>query len=255
MAFTIDGIVIDRIQMGIAEKTDGTPLYVLTQLTDATINVSAESKEAKDANGTLIKKFYTGKTGTFEAKNALVDFNILAEGTGSPKKVASSSAKITMPGVKTVAVGSMETVTLKGIKTDSLISVMGIAANGTMIKSYKKDSAAGVDAYSITGETLTLPKDAAPANFVVKYEREVSAGVEVTNRTDKFPGTIKLTLKALAVDPCDPSTVRSCLIVLPSFQVSPEVSLSLSTDAQLDYKGDLQTSYCGNEKVTNIINL
>ena len=28
MAFTIDGIVIDRIQMGIAEKTDGTPLYV-----------------------------------------------------------------------------------------------------------------------------------------------------------------------------------------------------------------------------------
>ena len=44
MAFTIDGIVIDRIQMGIAEKLDGTPLYTLTQLSDATINVTAESK-------------------------------------------------------------------------------------------------------------------------------------------------------------------------------------------------------------------
>lgn len=61
MAFKFDDIVIDRIQMAIAEKSDGTLLYTLTQLSEATIETTAESKEARDANGSLIKTFYQGK--------------------------------------------------------------------------------------------------------------------------------------------------------------------------------------------------
>lgn len=242
MAFNIDGMIIDRIQMGIAEDFSGNVLYTLTQLADATIEVTAESKEAKDANGTLIKTFYTGKSGTFTANNAMLDFNIMAESTGSPKEVASSSKKIKMPGVKTVKVGT-ETVTLKGVDIES-VRVIGIAGNGTMMATYSKDTASAEDKFSITGETLTLPKDKNPAEFVVKYDREVASGVKVANRADEFPRTIKLTLKALAVDPCSPDVVRSCLIVLPSFQVSPETSISLQTDAQLEYKGNLQVDYC-----------
>ena len=71
MAFKLDDIVIDRIQIAIAEKTDGTPLYTLTQLSEATIETTAESKEAKSAEGSLIKKFYQSKAGTFTAKNAM----------------------------------------------------------------------------------------------------------------------------------------------------------------------------------------
>ena len=44
MAFSIDGIIIDRVSMGIAEDFSGNILYTLTQLADATIEVSAESK-------------------------------------------------------------------------------------------------------------------------------------------------------------------------------------------------------------------
>ena len=62
MVFKLDDIVIDRIQVAIAEKTDGSQLlYTLTQLQDATIETTAESKEARDAGGSLVKKFYTGK--------------------------------------------------------------------------------------------------------------------------------------------------------------------------------------------------
>lgn len=61
MAFSIDGVVIDRIQYGIAENSDGEALYTLTQLADASINITAESKDAVDAQGTLIKRFYTGR--------------------------------------------------------------------------------------------------------------------------------------------------------------------------------------------------
>jgi len=243
MAFNIDGIIIDRIQMGIAEDFSGNVLYTLTQLADATIEVTAESKEAKDANGTLIKTFYTGKSGTFTANNAMLDFNIMAEATGTAKEVATSSKKITMPGIKSVKPGT-KTVTLKGVKADT-VSVVGIAGNGTLIKKYTKDSAANETTFSISGEVLTLPTDTnAPAEYVIKYDRDVESGVKVANRADEFPRTIKLTLKALAVDPCSPDTVRSCLIVLPSFQVSPETSISLQTDAQLEYKGSLQVDYC-----------
>ena len=64
MAFKLDDIVIDRIQYGVAtDMGDTTLLYVLTQLQDATVEITAESKESRDKDGTLIKKFWTGKSG------------------------------------------------------------------------------------------------------------------------------------------------------------------------------------------------
>ena len=56
-------IIVDRIQYAWAEKFDGTPLYVLTQLSEATIEISAESKDAVDKDGSLIKRFWQAKTG------------------------------------------------------------------------------------------------------------------------------------------------------------------------------------------------
>ena len=245
MAFSMDGIVIDRIQYGIAEDFSGNVLYTLTQLQDAEIAITAESKEARDANGTLIKKFYTGKSGTFTANNAILDFNILAEATGSPKQVASTGAKITMPGVRTVAAGT-ESVALPGVVAET-VSVIGIAANGTMMETYTKNTAASDASFAISGEDLSLPTDKSVNEFVIKYERTVNSGVKVVNKADEFPRTIKLTLKALAVDVCSPDVLRAVYIVLPSFQVSPEANVSLATDAQLQYSGDLQVAYCGTE--------
>jgi hypothetical protein len=95
---------------------------------------------------------------------------------------------------------------------------------------------------------LTLPTDESVVQYVVKYDRNVSDGVAIKNRADKFPGTVKLTLKALCVDPCSADTLRACYIVLPSFQVSPETSIALQTDTQLEYKGDLQVDYCSTDK-------
>ena len=99
MAFKLDDIVIDRIQMAIAEKTDGTLLYTLTQLSEATIETTAESKEARSAEGSLIKKFYQGKSGTFTATNAMLNLNILASSTGTDKEVASDLVKIQAPKI------------------------------------------------------------------------------------------------------------------------------------------------------------
>ena len=58
MAFKLGDLVVDRIIMGVAEKSDGTLLYTLTNLQEATIEISADSQDAVDGTGAVIKTFY-----------------------------------------------------------------------------------------------------------------------------------------------------------------------------------------------------
>ena len=250
--FTLDDIVIDRIQMAVAEKTDGTLLYTLTQLSEATIETTAESKEAKSAEGSLIKKFYQGKAGTFTATNAMINLNVIGAASGTDKIVATSSNKIQMPKIVIVKKGTT-TIELVDGTNETLVAgtvhVNALGNNGAMGKAYTLSSGeASATEFKLTGNTLTLPTDTEADRFVVKFERNAANAVKIVNASDKFPGTVKLTLKALAVDPCEPDTLRSCYIIIPSFQVSPELSITLSTEGTLDYKGDMQISYCSADK-------
>ncbi len=246
MAFKLDDIIIDRIQYGVAETFDGELLYTLTQLADATIDITAESKDAVDATGTLIKRFYQGKSGEFTANNAMLNLNILGAASGEGKISASETAAIAMPKIITVKAG--ETVTLTNF-VDGTVTVNALGTNGAMGKPYVKAATASATEFGLTtAGVLTPPTDAEETQFIVKYTRNVTSGVAIKNKADKFPGTVKLTLKALAVDPCSADTLRAVYIVLPSFQVSPEVSLNLTTDAQMEYKGTLQVDYCSADK-------
>lgn len=247
MAFKLDDFVIDRILYGVAENFDGDLLFVLTQLSDATINVTAESKDAVDMNGTLIKRFYTGKSGEFSCTNALLNFNVLGEESGSGKQVATTGSTIEMPKIIKVQTG--QTVTLTGYVTDS-VKVYGISTNGTMGKEYTKATTASANQYAITSEgVLTAPtSDAEDMTFIVKYQRTVSEGIAIHNSADKFPSTIRLTLKVIGVDPCSADTVRAMYVEFPSFQISPEVDLSLNTDSGISFNGTLQVDYCSVDK-------
>lgn len=246
MAFKLGDIIIDHIQSGIAEDGNGNFLYVLSQLKEATINISAESKEAKDKNGTLVKKFWQGKTGTLEAKNAFLSTDIMGATAGTDPVYASSSVKINMPKIITVRKDS--TATLTGV-VEGTVGVYAYGANGAMGKAYTKGTNASATEYGLTeGGEFTPPTDTDVDAYIVKYDRAVEEGVAIYNKADKFPASVKLTLKALCVDPCDDKTLRACYIVLPSFQVSPEISIALSTEAELDYKGDLQVDYCSLDK-------
>ena len=244
MAFTLDDIVIDRIQMAVAEKTDGTLLYTLTQLSEATIETTAESKEAKSAEGSLIKKFYQGKAGTFTATNAMINLNVIGAASGTDKVVASSSNKIQMPKIIIVNKGTTVIDLVDGTNetlVTGTVHVNALGNNGAMGKAYTLGTGeASATEFKLAGNVLTLPTDATADRFVVKFERNAANAVKIVNASDKFPGTVKLTLKALAVDPCEPDTLRSCYIIIPSFQVSPELSITLSTEGTLDYKGNIK---------------
>lgn len=63
MAFKLDDLIIDRIQVATAEDFSGNVLYTLTQLQEASISISAESNDVTDKDGNLVKRFWRAKTG------------------------------------------------------------------------------------------------------------------------------------------------------------------------------------------------
>ncbi len=290
--FAINDIVIDRIQTAVAMNSAGEVLYTLNQLNNATIETTSESKEARDKDGTLIRKIYTGKSGTFTATNALLNVNVIAEGTGSAKNVATEAAPLNAPFIKRVKVGT-ESVEISGLKEDT-VKVIGETADGAMVTTYTKDTAAGADGFAVAGGKISLPTDdgvgtfvitgertitagtsvqnrstkdtAAGADgfavaggkislptddgvgtFVITGERTITAGTSVQNRSDAFPKTVHLLVKALGFQVCEPDILRAIYIDIPSFQPSPDQNFQIATDATLDFTGDMQVSYCGNE--------
>ena len=42
MAFKLGDVIVDRLQFGYGAKSNGTPLYALTQLTQANIDITAD---------------------------------------------------------------------------------------------------------------------------------------------------------------------------------------------------------------------
>lgn len=238
MAFKIDDLIIDSIDTALATTFEDVPLYTLTQLTEATIDITADSTDAVDKNGTLIKKVWKGKTGTFTASNAMVNLNIIgAMSSEEGYKTASSTDTIVMPKIFTVKQGTL-TYQLPDYTKEASISVAEEANNGAMGKVYTLATAASATEYAVSSTgMLTLPTDTSADKFIILYKRKVSSGVAITNRADKFPSTVRLYIKALAYDPCTADTLRAVMIYLPSFQVSPEVSVSLSADATIDYSG------------------
>lgn len=249
MSFRLGDFIIDRIIMGYAESTDQTtPLYTLTQLSDASIEVTAESKDATDAEGNLIKRFWQGKSGTFTATNAMLNLAILAAKSGNDAEIATTTNLINMPKIVTVK-ASVTTLDVTDAIADTIL-VNAFTNDGSLGKAYTLGTTASATEFSVTSNTLTLPTDASNTEkYVVKYVRKVNDGVKIVNGAGAYPKTVRLTLKAVGVAPCEPDTLKPLYIVLPSFQPSPETTINLTTDGQLDFNGDLQVAYCDEDKV------
>lgn len=251
MAFKLGDLLVDRIIMGVAENSAGELLYTLTNLQEATIEISADSTDVVDGTGAIIKTFYRAKTGTFTATNSTLNLPIVGAMSGVDPVYASNDSALTIPKiVTTVATSNIE---LDGVTdgTTNNVVVNAINENGTLGDAYTlATSGSTAGTFSIAGGVMTINAVEGDSRFIIKYDRTVTSdAVKIANRSDAFPKSVKLTLKVLIVDPCETDVVRACYIVSPNFQPSPEVSISITTDGTIDYTGKLQTSYCGDEKV------
>ena len=225
------------------------PLYVLTQLNNATVDITAESTDVNDKNGNLVKKIWKSKAGSFSATNAFVNTNIIAASSGSTPIFASSDNKVTMPRMLHVKAGTKVTL---GDYVSGSVKVAQYFGDGSIGKTYKLGATANETDFAIASETkeLTVPTDAGTEMYFVKYLREVESGALISNKADEFPSSVRAIMKATYYNPCKKNELKADYIEFPSFQVSPETSFPINADsATMDFKGDLEIDYCGTDKV------
>lgn len=225
------------------------PLYVLTQLGEANINVTANSSDVVDKNGNLVKKVWKGKLGEFTAKNAFVNMNIVTASAGSTPIFASSKNKVIMPKMMHVKAGA--TVNITGYVAGS-VKVVQYFGDGSFGKVYELAETANDNAFAIASDTgiLTLPTDSEAELYFIKYLREVENGALIRNKADEFPSSVRAIMKATYYNPCKKNELKADYIEFPSFQVSPETSFPINADsATMDFSGDLEIDYCGVDKV------
>lgn len=262
MSFNLGNFSVKEIIYGTAQNFSDELLYTLDQLSSAEIQVEAESTDIKDKNGAIIRTVYTSKSASLNATSALISPAILNAGSGSEAMIASTTAPIVMPRIINVAAGS--TINVSDIATDAVPHVMGIYPNGANGDVLTQSTAAGIAsktfAYDSSAKTITVPNatetpsgggaDIAGApTYIVKYNRNVESGMALVNRSDEFPSTIRLTLYAAIMDPCQ-DKYRAAYIYIPSFTPDPSVTISLNVESQeIDYNGNVNLDMCGGDKV------
>ena len=171
------------------------PLYVLTQLNNATVDITAESTDVTDKNGNLVKKIWKSKAGSFSATNAFVNTNIIAASSGSTPIFASSDNKVTMPRMLHVKAGTKVAL---GDYVSGSVKVAQYFGDGSIGKTYKLGETANETDFAIASETkeLTLPTDPETEMYFVKYLREVESGALISNKADEFPSSVRAIMKA-----------------------------------------------------------
>ena len=75
--FKLGDVIVDRLQFVYAAKKNGTPLYALTQLKQASIDITAESTDITDKDGNLVYRKYYGKKGEVSAQNAFINLAVI----------------------------------------------------------------------------------------------------------------------------------------------------------------------------------
>lgn len=256
--FKLGDVIVDRVQFGYGAKSNGTPLYALTNVSEANIDITADSTDITDARGNLVYRKYTGKKGDVTLTNAFLNLAITEVISATEAEIATEDHGIVMPMMSTVNAG--ETLDITGYVEGSVV-VSTLSPKGSIGKDvFKLGTNASATEFSIkhtdkaslveASDILTPPTADGETQYFVKYKKTVHSGAKITNSGNKFPKAHELFLKALVIDKCDKESYRAVIIHVPSFIPSPEVTLALQGgDSQsMDFKGAMMLDACSKDQ-------
>lgn len=251
MAIVFDDLVIDHVADGVFRDKNGNVLGGLNQIQSFQITTSADPKDKTDAQGTLIRRFYTTKSVEMSAENALFSLSLLGLQTGTGKTIASSTNKITLPMIRKYAKATEITLPAGITPIEGTLSVTGLKPSGVPDSSlvYKSGVSAGAGTYAYNSGTskISLPTDC--ADFVqVQFNYQSENGVKVLQTANKFPKQCELTLRVIVADACDGETLRLAYIVFPAFQMAPDFDITLDTESTHPFSGTAAVDYCSADK-------
>ena len=242
MAFDLNNFVIDRVVRGIAtDMKTGDVLFSINQITNPSLNCTAESTDAVDALNVPIATFYRAKTAEFSAENALFDMNLLATQAGTAKKVAKTDAKIDAPCFQTIDITASTTYTLSHTpKAGTTPKIYVLNGDGTLGEKVVIETTAADRKVALAGTTLTVVAgDAcykAGEQLFVMYEYEAdgtekNGAIEVANSANNFPVGCKFVMEILGADVCDQTNLIYAYLVFPNAKLSPDFDWSIATDS------------------------
>lgn len=253
MAFNLGNFAVKEIIYGVAQDFNDNLLYTLDQLTSASIEVSSDPTDITDKNGNIIKSIYQSKTATFTAQSALLSPVLMNAQSGSTLQEAGASPDtIDMPYIGVFVAGAKVDVTEAKEGTIHVMGLFNNGANGKVLTQSTTDNtptyAKGVFYYYEDGakKYIQLPPAAegAATKYLVKFTYAEDAGYKLQNTATAFPDTVRLTLYAAIVDPCE-DKYRAAYIVIPSFQPSPAVTINLDSETtETEYTGSVMIDYC-----------
>lgn len=250
MAFDLNNFVIDRIIRGVAlSQKDDSVLFSINQIQNASLNCASESADAVDALGTPIATFYRAKSAEFSAENALFDMSLMATQLGTTKKVASASAKLTVPAMETFTVVEGSKYELKHTPKVVPTEIYALNGDSTFGTKYSKATAASATEFSIADKTISLPTGVeVGTDMFVMYEYETDKAVEVVNSATEFPKGCKFVMEVLGCDVCDQTNLIYAYVIFNNFKLSPDFDWSVATDGSHPFSGKAQQDYCDKEK-------
>ena len=255
MAITnFDNLVIDRVVDGWFEsKSTGDILAVLDQISNFSINTTSETKDKTDAQGALLKRYFTSKSVEISGENATFSLNLFATQNGVSKVTGTS---VVMPRIFLADKGT-GTITLPEAPNAGTFKLYGTSANGNVDVEKKYSPATGetpepgVDTYVLSGTTLQLPTNATDT-VQIKYERSVGAdttAARVNVQGDKFPKECKATFRVLCSDLCQSEEVVALYVVFEKFQMSPDFDWTVDTESTQNFSATAFKDYCAKNQV------
>lgn len=247
MAFVFEDMLIDRVLEIVFRNSEGKVLGGLNQVSDFSINQTSETKDKTDAQGVLIKRFFTSKSVEISGTSALPSLSLIALINGTKKDVATEEAKLVLPSIEKYA----KTASPVELKYDPVgaVSVVGLTASGVPdpTLNYELAEEAGEGKFAVDGKNVTLPTDATDHVQIV-YNYEAAEAVSVTDKSNGFPATCNMLIKVLACEACDKENMRLVYIEVPAYQMSPDMDWTIDTESGLGFSGTAQVDYCGGEQ-------
>lgn len=254
---SFDNLVIDRVVDGWFEsKSTGDVLAVLDQISNFSINTTSESKDKTDAQGALLKRYFTSKSVEVSGENATFSLNLFATQNGV-SKVTGTEVKMPRIFLASKPVAPATTITLPEVPIVGTFQLYGTTDNGNVDVDKKYTAAtgtepvAGENTYVLSGTQLTLPTNATD-QVQIKYERTVGAGTtaaRVDVQGDRFPKECKATFRVLCSDLCESEEVLALYIVFEKFQMSPDFDWTVDTESTQNFSATAFKDYCGKGQV------
>lgn len=254
---TFDNLVIDRVVDGWFEsKSTGDVLAVLDQISNFSINTTSESKDKTDAQGALLKRYFTSKSVEITGENATFSLNLFATQNGV-SKVTGTNVRMPRIYLASKPVAPATTITLPEVPITGTFQLYGTSPNGNVDVDKKYTAATGTEpepgenTYVLSGTTLTLPTNATD-QVQIKYERTVTSGTtaaRVDVQGDRFPKECKATFRVLCSDLCESEEVLALYIVFEKFQMSPDFDWTVDTESTQNFSATAFKDYCGKGQV------